>query len=454
MTDRIRFGPGSRVRFGSACLFPRGPKLSRAWGVGRGEATIRCLPEYRDPSASLALTPMAEKGESDIGAGLDEAARLSSGVIECLPDGRLAELLALGRPLRVKLGIDPTAPDLHLGHSVVLSKLREFQDAGHQVVLIIGDFTARVGDPSGRTTERPILDQDEIEENARTFAEQAFRILDPDRSEIRFNGEWLDMPAGELLGLLSTTTIAQLLEREDFRNRMATGKPVSALELVYPLLQGYDSVAIEADIELGGSDQTFNLLFGREVQAAFDMPQQAIMTLPILPGTDGVQRMSKSLGNYIAFNDPPDEMFGKLMSIPDSAMPEYRSLLLPGSPDEGLAPGAAKRELARRVVDRFHGPGAGEGAEQSFDRLFVRHEIPDEVPEHRIAGAEVHLPAEVSDAFGISRSEARRVISQGGLKLDGEAIPPQTLDLPAADLDGHVIQLGKRQFVRFVRSED
>lgn len=397
---------------------------------------------------------MSETGESDSRSRGEEADRLSSGAIECLPEGRLAELLALGRPLRVKLGIDPTAPDLHLGHSVVLTKLREFQDAGHQVVLIIGDFTARVGDPSGRSTERPILSQEEIESNARTFADQAFRILDPDRSEIRFNGEWLDMPAGELLGLLSTTTIAQLLEREDFRNRMAAGQPVSALELVYPLLQGYDSVAIEADLELGGSDQTFNLLFGREVQEAFGKPQQAIMTLPILPGTDGVERMSKSLGNYIAFNDPPDQMFGKLMSIPDSAMPEYRALLLPGEPEPDSNLNAAKRDLARRVVDRFHGDGSGARAEESFDRLFVRHEIPEEVPEHAISGDQVHLPAEIASAFGISRSEARRVISQGGLKLDGQPVPAQTLDLPAAELDGRVVQVGKLRFVRFVRSGD
>jgi tyrosyl-tRNA synthetase len=397
---------------------------------------------------------MAEGGESDRTAAAEEAERLSAGSIECLPDGRLAELLALDRPLRVKLGIDPTAPDLHLGHSVVLTKLREFQDAGHQVVLIIGDFTARVGDPSGRSTERPVLSQEEIERNARTFAEQAFRILDSERSEIRLNGEWLDMEAGDLLGLLSTTTVAQLLEREDFRNRMAAGKPVSALELVYPLLQGYDSVAIEADLELGGSDQTFNLLFGREIQAAFDRPQQAIMTLPILPGTDGVERMSKSLGNYIAFNDPPDEMFGKLMSIPDSAMPEYRTLLLPGSAGTDLAPNAAKRDLARQVVDRFHGEGSGGRAEEAFDRLFVRHEVPEEVGEHPISSDPVHLPAEIQAAFGISRSEARRVISQGGVKVDGEPIPGDELDLPAADLEGRVVQLGKRHFVRFVRKDD
>ena len=377
-----------------------------------------------------------------------------SGAVDCLPEGRLDDLLAEGRELRVKLGIDPTAPDIHLGHAVVLQKLREFQDAGHQVVLIIGDFTARVGDPSGRSTERPVLAQEEIEANARTFAEQAFRILDRERTEVRFNSEWLDMSAGELLGLLSTTTVAQLLEREDFRSRMAEGKPVSALELVYPLMQGYDSVAIEADLELGGTDQTFNLLFGREVQGAFGKPQQAVMTMPILPGTDGVERMSKSLGNYVGLTDSPDETFGKLMSIPDAVLPEYWSLLLPGMEPEGLPPNESKRALARSVVDRFHGEGAGAAAEESFDRLFVRHEVPEDVPEHPIGAGEIHLPAEVASAFGVSRSEARRVIAQGGLKADGEPLEPGELDVDAGELDGKVIQLGKRQFVRFVRNAD
>lgn len=383
-----------------------------------------------------------------------EPTSLAAGSIDRLPAGRLEALLADGRQLRVKLGIDPTAPDIHLGHAVVLQKLRDFQDAGHQVVLIVGDFTARVGDPSGRSTERPVLSQEEIEANARTFGDQAFRILDRDRTEVRFNSEWLGMEAGDLLGLLSTATVAQLLEREDFRNRMSEGKPVSALELIYPLLQGYDSVAIDSDIEIGGTDQTFNLLFGREVQGAFGKPQQAVMTMPILPGTDGIERMSKSLGNYVALADPPDQMFGKLMSIPDSVLPEYWSLLLPGREDPELPPNESKRSLAKQIVDRFHGEGTGREAEESFDRVFVRHEVPEEVPDYVIGGGEIHLPAEVAGAFGISRSEARRVIAQGGLRVDGKALDGDVLDLDATELDGKVIQLGKRHFVRFVRNGD
>lgn len=398
---------------------------------------------------------MAGKGDRNGSATAEEAGRLAARSVESLPEGRLEELLETGEPLRIKLGIDPTAPDLHLGHCVVLDKLREFQDAGHQVVLIVGDFTAKVGDPSGLSSERPVLTPEEIQANAETFAEQAFKILDPDKTEVRFNSEWLDMSSSDLLRLLSTTTVAQLLEREDFRNRMSEGKPVSAMELLYPLLQGYDSVAIDADVELGGTDQTFNLLFGREVQGAFGKPQQVVMTLPILPGTDGVERMSKSLGNYVAVNDPPEEKFGKLMSIPDSALPEYRALLLKETEELDAAPNVSKRDLARRVVDRFHGEGSGQEAEASFDRLFVKHEIPDDVPEYRLGhDDEVHLPAVVSDAFGVSRSEARRVIGQGGLRLEGEPLPADRFDFPPGELDGRVLQFGKRHFVRFVHKAD
>ncbi|MFM9045952.1 MAG: tyrosine--tRNA ligase [Solirubrobacterales bacterium] len=398
---------------------------------------------------------MAGKGDRNGSATAEEAGRLAARSVESLPEGRLEELLETGEPLRIKLGIDPTAPDLHLGHCVVLDKLREFQDAGHQVVLIVGDFTAKVGDPSGLSSERPVLTPEEIQANAETFAEQAFKILDPDKTEVRFNSEWLDMSSSDLLRLLSTTTVAQLLEREDFRNRMSEGKPVSAMELLYPLLQGYDSVAIDADVELGGTDQTFNLLFGREIQGAFGKPQQAVMTLPILPGTDGVERMSKSLGTYVAVNDPPEEKFGKLMSIPDSALPEYRALLLKETEELDAAPNVSKRDLARRVVDRFHGEGRGQEAEASFDRLFVKHEIPDDVPEYRLGDDdEVHLPAVVSDAFGVSRSEARRVIGQGGLRLEGEPLPADRFDFPPGELDGKVLQFGKRHFVRFVHKAD
>lgn len=385
----------------------------------------------------------------------EEAARRASSLcataVEALPDGRLAAQLALGRPLRIKLGIDPTAPDIHLGHTVVLNKLREFQEAGHQIVLIIGDFTARVGDPSGRSDQRPMLDPAAIDANAETFMEQAFKVLDRDRTEVRYNSEWLRMESEELFGLMARATVARLLERDDFQNRMKANEPISTLELMYPLLQGYDSVAIDADVELGGTDQKFNLLFGRDMQAAYGKPQQSIMTMPILPGIDGVKKMSKSSGNYIGVTDPPEEMFGKVMRVPDANLEQYWTLLLSERPDRDAGPNEAKRELGRRLVERFHGPGAAERAEEHFNRLFVRHEAPEEIEEFPVAG-EVHLPAALAEAFGISRSEARRLLSQGGVKKDGEPMPAEALDYPAAALDGAVIQVGKRRFRRFVEA--
>jgi len=382
----------------------------------------------------------------------EEARELSRNAVEVLPDGALARQLALDRPLRVKLGIDPTAPDIHLGHTVVLNKLRDFQDAGHQVVLIIGDYTARVGDPSGRSDQRPMLAPEQIDANAATFQEQAFRVLDRERTEVRFNSEWLRMEPDELFGLMARATVARLLERDDFQKRMAAAEPISALELLYPLLQGYDSVAIDADIELGGTDQKFNLLFARDIQNAFGKPQQSVMTMPILPGTDGVQRMSKSTGNYIGVTDPPEEMFGKVMSVPDTCMPAYRSLLLGETgPAHDPDPNRAKRALARRLVERFHGAEAAGAAEEHFNRLFVRRELPDEVEEYRMgSGGDLHLPAELAAAFGVSRSEARRLLVQGGVKRDGEVLGADRLDVPAAELDGRVIQMGKRRFRRFV----
>ncbi len=366
-----------------------------------------------------------------------------------LPEGALAEQLATGRPLRIKLGIDPTAPDIHLGHTVVLGKLGEFQEAGHTVVLIIGDFTARVGDPSGRSAQRPVLSAEQIDANARTFQEQAFKVLDPERTEVRFNSEWLRMEPEEMLGLLARTTVARLLEREDFRSRMEREAPISALELLYPLLQGYDSVAIEADVEVGGTDQKFNLLFGRDVQAAYGVAPQSIITMPILPGTDGVQRMSKSVGNYVGVTDPPEEMFGKVMSVPDEVMPYYFRLVLGLEPDPGLEPSQAKRALARRIVERFHGEAMAGAAEEHFDRLFVRHQAPEEIEEAEIAaGGEVHLPALLATHFEISRSEGRRLIAQGGVKIDGEVVPADRLEIPASELDGRVIQVGKRRHKR------
>jgi tyrosyl-tRNA synthetase len=378
---------------------------------------------------------------------------LTRNAVDVLPEGMLAEQLSGDRPLRVKLGIDPTTADIHLGHTVVLNKLREFQQAGHTVVLIVGDFTARVGDPSGRSAQRPVPGTEEIEANAATYQEQAFKLLDRERTEVRRNSEWLRMEPEELFGLLARTTVARLLERDDFQKRMAAGQPIAALELLYPLLQGYDSVAVEADVELGGTDQKFNLLFARDIQAAYGAKPQSILTMPILAGTDGTQKMSKSLGNYVGVTEAPEEMFGKLMRIPDEAMPEYFRLLL-GAGVPAAPPNEAKRELGRRIVARFHGEEAAKVAEEHFDRLFVRHEAPAEVDEIQLDaylgddGGSIHLPRLMAGAFEISSSEARRLLGQGGVKLDGEPISPGTLDMAPAALDGRVIQVGKRRFRR------
>lgn len=376
---------------------------------------------------------------------------LTLGAVDVLPEGMLEERLASGRSLRVKLGIDPTAPDIHLGHVVVLEKLRQFQAAGHLAVLIIGDYTARVGDPSGRSALRPLLAPEEIDANSRTFQEQAFKILDPDATEVRRNSEWLDMPSAELFALVRRFTVARLLERDDFSKRMAAAEPVSLLELLYPVLQGYDSVAVDADLELGGTEQRFNLLFARDVQASLGREPQAIMTMPILPGTDGVRKMSKSLDNYIGVTEPASEVFGKLMSIPDDAMPLYWELLLGERLDGSRHPNEAKRDLARRICDRFAGPGSGVEAEERFNRIHLEREIPADAPVHRIgAGDDVHLPALLREAFGISGSEARRLLAQGGVRIDGDTVPADRLDLPGSELAGRVIQVGRRRFVRVV----
>ncbi|HEX7059497.1 MAG TPA: tyrosine--tRNA ligase [Solirubrobacterales bacterium] len=378
---------------------------------------------------------------------------LTRNAVDVLPEGMLEKQLAEGRPLRVKLGIDPTTADIHLGHTVVLEKLREFQEAGHTVVLIIGDFTARVGDPSGRSTQRPVPTEEEIAVNAATYQEQAFKVLDRERTEVRYNSEWLRMEPEALLGLLAQTTVARLLERDDFQKRLAAGAPIAALELLYPLLQGYDSVAVDADIELGGTDQKFNLLFGRDIQSAYGRKPQSILTMPILVGIDGVQKMSKSLDNYVGVTDAPEEMFGRLMRIPDDAMPEYFRLLL-GEDVAAGPPNEAKRELARRIVERFHDAEAARGAEEHFDRLFVRHEAPDQIEEVELTpsavdgGGQVHMPLLMADAFEMSSSEARRLIKQGGVKLDGAPIPSDALDFDLDELDGKVLQVGKRRFRR------
>jgi tyrosyl-tRNA synthetase len=392
------------------------------------------------------------------------AAWLARNAVDSLPDGALAERLqraALeGRRLRVKLGIDPTAPDIHLGHAVVLRKLREFQDAGHRVVLIVGDYTARIGDPSGRSTLRPILSGEEIDANADTFQRQALLILDddPELLEVRRNGEWLDMPIIELLGLARTTTVAQLLERDDFAKRWSANEPISLLELLYPPLQGYDSVAVDADVELGGTDQKFNLLLGRDVQRAYGKPEQATLTMPLLVGTDGRQKMSKSIGNQIGITDPPAEMYGKAMSIPDELVGEYRRLLLDGDGDGGDqgAPGGgtaardAKRALARDLVAWLHSEEDAVVAERAFERVFVSHEAPEQIDDATVAadGASVHLPGVIAAEFGLSRAEARRLIDQGGVTLGDAPVATGEYDVASARADGQVLKVGKRRFRR------
>ncbi len=396
-------------------------------------------------------------GEGPTAQAREQAAWLARNAVDCLPEGALAAKLSLGRPLRVKLGIDPTAPDIHLGFTVVLQKLREFQDLGHRVVLIVGDYTARVGDPSGRSSTRPVLPPEQIDANAKTFEEQAMTVLDPDpeRLEVRFNGEWLDMRMDAMFALMRTATVGQILERDDFAKRYAAHEPISMLELLYPLLQGYDSVAVRADVELGGSDQKFNLLLGRDIQRAYGQPEQVILTLPLLTGTDGERKMSKSYGNYIGVTDSPDEMYGKTLSIPDTSLEAWYDLLLGERPGESLAPRDAKRALARALVARFHDERAARAAEEHFDAVHVRHEVPDNVPEvgFTLEGgnggpARVHLPALLRAAFGVSTSEARRALAQGAVRIDGEPVQDGILDVEAAAVDGRVLQLGKRRFAR------
>ena len=386
------------------------------------------------------------------------SAQLTRNVAEDLPAGALQSKLELAaakkRPLRVKLGLDPTAPDIHLGHTVVLMKLREFQDLGHRVVLIVGDFTARVGDPSGRSETRPVLSTEEIVANAQTYERQASRILDqdPGRYELRYNSEWLDMSMAELLALVRTTTVAQLLEREDFANRLKDGSPISVLELLYPLMQGFDSVAVEADVELGGTDQTFNILLGRDIQRHYGVAEQAVITMPILPGIDGVEKMSKTKGNEIAIEASADEMFGRTMRLPDDAMPSWFELLAIDPPAGDAGPRDSKVHLAKAIVERFHGLEAADAAEAQFVSQFVEHEIPADIEDFAVATVDgnVHLPLALADGFGISRSEARRLLEQGGVKLNGEVLDGATLDVEADLVSGAVVQIGRRRFKRFV----
>jgi len=367
--------------------------------------------------------------------------------VDLLPAGGLEEKLKLGRPLRVKLGVDPTSPDVHLGFAFVLDRLADFQRAGHQVVLIVGDYTARIGDPSGLSKERPILADEVLDENSTFFAEQAFRILDRERTEVRLNGEWLGkLSYADTVRLARTMTVARLLERDDFAQRFAGHVPISLSELLYPVMQAYDSVAIEADVEIGGTDQRFNLLAGRDVMPQYGLEAQVVVTYPLLVGTDGELKMSKSRGNYIGITEAPEEMFGKTMSIPDKALPQWWELLADGEhPDD---PMEWKLELARRITSRWHGPEGARAGEEHFTRVVRRHEAPAEVPEVALPdGDPVHLPALLVGSLGVgSTSEARRLIQGGGVKVNGE--PAAGLDIGRDVLAGALLQVGKRRFAR------
>jgi tyrosyl-tRNA synthetase len=377
-------------------------------------------------------------------------AELTRNAVHVLPQGALEQKLALGRPLRVKLGIDVTAPDVTLGNGIPLQRMRAFQDAGHVGVLIVGDYTSRIGDPSGRSKERPIIDPQEIDRNAARYFEHASTIIDPDRTEVRMNSEWLgELDFAEILRLTRTATVARLLERDDFSKRFAQNAPISVSELLYPLMQAYDSVAVRADVELGGTDQLFNLLTGRDVMEAYGLEPQVALTVAYLDSWDGTG-MSASRGNYIGLVQAPDEQFGRAMRIPDELLPQWYRLVME-SDDDPLAgdPMSAKLALARWIVTRAHGEEAAHAAEEHFTRVVREGGAPEEIGEAPLPSDDpVHLPALLATSFGLSTSDARRLIAQGGVKVDGE--PVSELDLPRAQLEGAVVQVGKRRFVRLI----
>ena len=371
---------------------------------------------------------------------------LTRNAVDVLPEGGLERKLALGRPLRVKLGIDVTSPDIHVGRAIPLQQMRAFQDQGHTGVLIIGDYTTRIGDPSGRSTERPVLSDEEIDLNAKTYLEQAMVVLDPERTEVRFNGEWLSkLSYADVVRLARTITVARILERDDFANRMAAQLPISVSELLYPLMQAYDSVAVEADVELGGTDQLYNLLAGREVMEHYGIEPQVVLTTPLLLSWDG-EKMSSSLGNNIPLLAPPEEQFGRTMRIPDSMLESWWTLVA-GRPVPEGDPMDAKLELARFIVRRSHGDEAAREAEAHFTRVVREGRAPDAMPAADLPDDDpVHLPALLAGVFGMSTSEARRLIAQGAVRVGDTVV--EDLDVPRATLAGTVVQAGKRRFVR------
>ncbi|AHE97342.1 tyrosine--tRNA ligase [Thioalkalivibrio paradoxus] len=391
----------------------------------------------------------------------EQLAVIRRGADEILLQEDLRARLASGRPLRIKAGFDPTAPDLHLGHTVLLNKLRQFQDLGHHILFLIGDFTGRIGDPTGKSATRPPLTEEDIVKNAATYREQVFRILDPDRTEVVFNSAWMNgIGAAGMVQLAARHTVARMLERDDFHKRYVGQQPIAIHEFLYPLIQGYDSVVLRADVELGGTDQKFNLLVGRELQKQYGQPPQVILTMPILEGLDGAQKMSKSLGNYIGVQEPPDEMFGKIMSISDDLMWRYYELLswrplpeiaaLRAVAESGARnPRDIKFELGEELVDRFHGQGAGELARRNFVARFQQHQLPEDLPEVVLTAKEggIPLPNLLKDAALVaSTSEARSLLRQGAVRIDGERVDDPARALPAGA--EHVVQVGKRRVAR------
>jgi tyrosyl-tRNA synthetase len=368
-----------------------------------------------------------------------------------------------GKPLRIKLGLDPTAPDIHIGHTVVIRKLRAFQDLGHTVIFLIGDFTGMIGDPSGKNVTRPPLSREQISANAETYKAQMFRLLDPDKTEIRFNGEWMDdFTAADFIKLAAKTTVRQILERDDFTKRMSDEKPISLHELLYPLVQGYDSVALEADVELGGTDQKFNLLMGRNLQREFGQEPQVIITTPLLEGLDGVNKMSKSLDNYIGIEEMPDQMFGKVMSISDDLMWRYYELLTDTSVDEVNAmkfrcesgadnPRDLKVALAKSIIADFHSEQSADKAEEEFNRRFVKKEIPDDIEERQMPwGSKKLVELLTETGLAASKGEARRLIEQGGVRVNGEKATSASAEISLEAGDSAMLQVGKLKFLKIV----
>jgi tyrosyl-tRNA synthetase len=381
--------------------------------------------------------------------------QIKRGTNEIISEAELKEKLKSGRPLRIKLGVDPTAPDLHLGHTVLINKLRTFQDLGHQIVFIIGDFTARIGDPSGRSETRPMMSEEAIIKNAQSYTDQVFKILDRSKTEVVFNSHWLT-PLGidGLLKLAGKYTVAQMLIRDDFEKRFKSNTPISIVEFLYPLLQGYDSVAVKADVELGGNDQKFNLLVGRDLQRDFGQSPQVVITMPLLEGTDGVRKMSKSYGNYIALNDTPADMFGKIMSISDELMYKYYELLTSRDLAKVKAehPRKAKAALAEELTARYHGTEAAANASCEFDKVFCNKDIPENIEQYACGAGSVKLiELLVSSGLATSKNEARRLIEQGGVKIDGQKVAPQP-DLCIVVDKEIVLQAGKRKFKKITKA--